>query len=299
MIEEYEIRRAGPEDSAALFVVHAALIATDAGQLLDWTQEFEARLETGARAWVAARGRRLAGYAFIDLIPGLPGVYDLSGGVVPARRRHGLGTRLLQNVRDGAGSGVRQLSCRVESLEDEAALFLLGRSFFVEHEECLLELTDLGRLPPIPTEPPGELINFPAEQAAAEFLRIYDESFTGLPWSQPYSVAEVAETLRRPEDLLFYVVDARPIGVVWHEMLSDGRGRVEPLGIARDYHGQGHGRRLLLAALHRLQGEGAEVIEIGLWRQNAIAMNLYKGLGFLEVANWYYLACDLEGLKAA
>jgi hypothetical protein len=54
----------------------------------------------------------------------------------------------------------------------------------------------------------------------------------------------------------------------------------------------------LLGALHSLRRQGARLVEIGLWRQNAVAMNLYQSLGFFETGNWYYLACDLDGLKA-
>lgn len=291
---QYEIRDYRPDDAAALFVAHAAIVAADAGQLLAWTHMLEERVETGGHVWLAARGKRLAGYAAIDSLPGLPGVVDLSGGVVPAWRRQGLGTRLLRHVETAAAPlGVRQLSCRVDSLEDEAARFLLGRGFFVEHEECLLELADLGGLPTEPTGPPGEIVTYPQARAVAEFRRLYERGFDGAPWSQPYSEAELAATLARPEDLLFLTRDEQPIGVVWHERLPDGRGRVEPLGIARERQGRGHGRRLLLAALHSLRRQGALLVEIGLWRRNDPAMNLYQSLGFSEVANWYYLAHDL------
>ena len=294
-----EIRAVGPEDVAALFVVHAAITPTDAGQLLAWTQGFEERLETGGRAWVVGRGRRLAGYAVVDPVPGLPGVYDLEGGIVPARRRQGLGARLLRRLQREAGkANMGQLSCRVAGLEDETARFLLKRDFYVEHEECLLELADLDGLPALPSELPVEMGTFPQAQAVREFGRIYEESFSGVPWSQPYTEAEVAAALARPEDLLFAVVGGTAVGVVWHELLPDGRGRIEPLGIARRHQGQGAGRGLLLAALHDLRRRGARSVEIGLWRQNTVAMNLYKSLGFLEVGNWYYLACAPEGLKA-
>ena len=114
---QFDIRAAVPDDAASLFVVQAALAPTDAGQMPAWTQEMEDRLESGGRAWVAARGRRFAGYALIDPLPGLPGVYDLSGGIVPARRRQGLGTQILRHVQDaGRELGVGRLSCRVESL---------------------------------------------------------------------------------------------------------------------------------------------------------------------------------------
>ena len=104
----------------------------------------------------------------------------------------------------------------------------------------------------------------------------------------------MAATLGRADDLLFATVEGQPVGVVWHERLPDGRGRVEPIGIAAAHQGQGHGRRLLLSALHSLRQQGAAPVEIGLWRTNDVAMHLYKGLGFSEVANWYYLARELR-----
>jgi len=290
----YEIREIRSDETAALFVVHAAITPTDAGQMLDWTQELEERLETGGRAWVVARGRRLAGYALIDPVPGLPGVYDLTGGIVPARRRQGWGGRLLEHAKTAAlEAGARQLSYRVNELADEPAPFLLKRGFCVEHEECLLEMDDLDGLPPVPDEPAADLITLPADETVAQFVRVYDTSFGDVAWAQPYSEAEVAASLVAADDLLFAFVDGAPVGVVWHEVLPDGRGRIEPIGIVAGQRGRGHGRRLLLAALHNLRRRGARVVEIGLWRQNAPAMNLYIGLGFKEAANWYYLACDV------
>lgn len=295
MIHEYEIREVGPDEAAALFILHAAIGPADADQLLPWTQELEAKLETGARAWAAVRGRRLAGYGLIDSLPGLPGVCDLSGGVAVAYRRRGLGGRLLGRIREAAREmGVAQLSCRVERLEDEAAAFLLHRGFSVEHEECLLELTALEELPHPAPDPTARLISLPREQAIPAFLQVYGEAFDGKPWSQPYTADEVDQSLIRAEDLLFIARDDRPIGVVWREQLPDGRGRIEPLAVSRDHQGRGHGRALLLAALHDFRRQRVGVVEIGLWRVNAVAMNLYKSLGFSEVANWYYLACSLR-----
>lgn len=294
--EAYEIRDYRPEDAAALFVLQAAIALIDAGDMLAWTQDIEGRVEAGGRVWVAARGRSLAGYAAVDSLPGLPGIYDLTGGVVPARQRRGIGGRLLAHaVAHAPALGARQLSCRVESLADEAARFLLQRGFALEHEECLLELGDLSALPP---PPDGDFRTLSRERAVAEFCRLYDRAFDGRPWSQPYSEAEVAAALERPEDILFTAVAGELIGVVWHQKLPDGRGRVEPIGIAREHQGQGYGRRLLLAALHSLRAQRATPVEIGLWRTNDTAMNLYKGLGFREVANWYYLARELGPMTA-
>lgn len=290
----FEVREIRPDETAALFVVHAAIAPVDAGQLLDWTQELEERLEAGSRAWVVARGRRLAGYAAADQLPGLPGVYYLTGGIVPARRRQGLGAMLLRHVQEvAADAGIRQLSCRVADLEDDTAGFLLRRGFHVEHEECLLALDDFSGLPPLPDEARLGLTVFPQAEAVAHFLQVYDDSFTGTAWSQPYTEAEVFALLAQPDDLLFAVIEGRPVGVIWHEMISTEIGRVEPLGVAHGYQGQGIGRRLLLAALEGLRQRGAREVQIGVWRTNHAAMALYTSLGFVESDNWYFLAHDV------
>src|SRR5690606_20185611 len=151
---QYEIRQAGADDTAAMFVIRAALSPIDAGLLMSWTQDLEERLESGSWAWVIASGRRLAGFAEIDPWPGHPGIANLFGGIVPARQRQGLGTRLLRHVQAEAKSkGIRLLSSRFADLEEEPAAFLLRRGFFVEHEECLMELAETVELPPAPHSP--------------------------------------------------------------------------------------------------------------------------------------------------
>jgi mycothiol synthase len=289
-----EIREAGPDDAATLFIVHAAIASADAGQLFEWTRLLEERLETGGRAWLGFRGRQVAGYALIDPLPGLPGVVDLTGGIIPAGQRQGWGSELLSEViAISRQAGIRQLSCRVDNLADGPATFLVKRGFTIDHEECLLQLADLSQLPPIPDHPPGNLITHSRPKAVAEFCRLYERSFTGLPWSQPYTEAEVESILSKAEDLLFMENSVETIGVAWLEELGDGQARIEPLGVAQNYQGSGHGRRLLLAALHEFRRRKGSVVEIGLWRDNAAAMRLYQSLGFIEVANWYYLAHDL------
>lgn len=291
-----EIRPAGVADVAELFVVQAAIVPTDAGHFLEGTRQLEDRLEPGGKTWVAGRGKTLIGYGFIDALPGLPGVYDLAGGIVPTWRRRGIGSRLLDHILAAArDAGAIRLSCRADDLTDETAGFLLGRGFYIEHEECLLELADLGQLPEVGPGPSGRIVTLPRDRAVAEFCRLYDRSFAGRRWSQPYTPGEVESLLVRAEDLLFLARDEAVIGVAWLELIDEGKARIEPIGVARAFQGQGHGRRLLVAALGELRRRGVRTVEIGLWRENAAAMRLYQSLGFSEVANWYYLATDLPG----
>jgi ribosomal protein S18 acetylase RimI-like enzyme len=294
----YAVKEIGPEELPGFVAVYAAVSPAYRPHINDLAASFAQQLATGGRMWVIGRdGQKPVGYAILDAVPGLPGVHDLQGGVVAVGRRRGLGAMLLEHVRAAAiAAGVGRLSARVEALEDETATFMLRRGFSVEHEEVLLERENFAPLPPIPADPPGDLVTYPRERAIREFCRVYQDSFAGTPWSQPYSEPEVDETLTQPENLLFIEVNGKAVGVAWHESMFNCRGRVEPLGIVPAYQRGGYGRRLLLAALHNLRQEF--FLEIGTWRQNTAALNLYESLGFLETQNWYYLACDLDGLKA-
>lgn len=296
---QYVVKEIGPHDMADFTSVYAAIATGGQSRPEAWAERFAEQLGWGGRVWVITQDKtKPAGYAILNPLPGLAGVYDLNGGIIPNGRGKGLGTVLLDGVRAAAAqSGAHRLSARVDDLEDETARFLLRRGFFVEHEECLLQLDSFDNLPPPPPSPPGDLVNYPRQRAIREFCRVYDESFHNTPWSQPYSEDEVEDALGEAEDMMFMEVGGRAIGVAWQQIISNGRGQLEPLGIVPAYRGRGYGRRLLLATLHSLHRR-VFAVEIGTWRSNTIALNLYKSLGFSEVQNWYYLACDLQGLKA-
>ncbi len=287
------IREYTPDDAASLFVLHASIVPTDSGQMVAWTQQLEDKIAVGGRVLVMVDGRRLVAYAALEPLPGLPGLWDLTGGTAVPWRRRGYGSQLLEAVKEqAAGAGARHLSSMVMTLTNEPARFLLERDFYVEHEECLLEL-DISR--PAPATPPSAatVITYNRREAMAHFLSVYEASFDGLPWSQPYSEEEVAGSLRHEDDLLFLAVDGQPVGVVWAELLPGYRGRIEPMGIAAAWQGRGLGQHLLAATIEHLRGRGAQTIEVGTWRSNKAALNLYKRAGFIETANWYYLSHEL------
>lgn len=292
---DFHVRPFASGDEAAMFTISATWDAADAGELVSWITRLEDSLEAGGAAWVAARGKRVGGYAIATPVPGLPGVFDLAGGVSTPWRRRGLGTRLLDAAKGEAQEyGARQLSCHTVDLDHETSRFLLARGFAVEHEECLLEV-DLARdLPPPVSMPELTLRTLTRERAVALFSHVYDQAFAGRPWSQPYTAAETDALLGDAADLLFAMRGDEPVGVAWIEMNAPDRGRIEPLGVVADHQGRGYGRWLLRSALAELRGRGARVVEVGLWRANTAASNLYKGAGFTEIANWYYLACDLS-----
>jgi ribosomal protein S18 acetylase RimI-like enzyme len=241
LFDTYDVRDYHPDDAAALFVVAAAIEPLDAGQLVAWTEELEGRVENGARVWLLARGRRLAGYALVEPLPGLPGVYDLSGGVVPARRGRGLGGRLLAHVAAQAPAWARATALgprraagrRGGRLPAAARLCYGARGVPAGASRPERPAVCARRVLVWPSS--ACRANRPSPSSAASMTR----AFAGRPWSQPYTEAEVAATLARADDLLFATVDGQPVGVVWHERLPDGRGRVEPIGIAAGHQGRG------------------------------------------------------------
>lgn len=288
------IRDYTPDDAAALFVLHASIVPADAGQMVGWTQLLEDKIAAGGQVLVMVDGRRPVAYAALEPLPGLPGLWDLTGGTGVPWRKRGYGSQLLEAAKERASlAGATNLSSMVLSLVDEPAGFLVKRNFYLEHEECLLELdsTEAALAPPL--LPAATVVNYKQREAIPRFLAVYEASFAGLPWYQPYSAEEVAGSLRHADDLLFLAVDGQPVGVAWAELLPGYRGRIEPMGIVTGYQGQGLGRYLLASTVEHLRGRGAQTIEVGTWRNNTAALNLYKRAGFIETANWYYLNYDL------
>jgi mycothiol synthase len=124
-------------------------------------------------------------------------------------------------------------------------------------------------------------------------MHLYDQSFGSHNWYQPYSAAEVAALLYRPQDLLFLYRENEPIGFAWAKMVEKGVGEIEPVGVLTHWQGRGYGRFLLQSAIHDLASRGADHIHIGTWAENAAALHLYRSLGFQPDHILTYLAYDL------
>jgi mycothiol synthase len=249
----------------------------------------------GGRAWVVRRGQSLAGYASVMPVPGLPGLYELDGFIAPAQRRQGVASAFLQTIIERlAGSDVSQLSYPVSSTETPAARFLLKNGFCAEHEEQLLVLDELSALPAVDPGPGLSLSTLACSQAIAHFRRLYEASFAGLAWFQPYEDdQEVARELADAGDLLFLADGDQPIGFLWLRWPDVQLAEIEPVGLLPAYRGRGLGRWLVVAGLRQAAQQGAGRVQTGLWRTNAVAWKLYRQLGFRPAGTTIYLAYDL------
>jgi len=248
-------------------------------------------MSNGGRAWVLTMNGSISGYAAVVPVPGLEGAMELEGFIRPDRRRQGAGSQLLAHLLDELKpSETRQISHCVTDLESAAAHFLRHHHFSSEHEEQAMIRTSLANLP---SRPDADLRHFARSRAIPLFCELYDKSFSGFPWFQPYTETEVAATLEEPADLQFLFLAEEPIGFVWIRWSNAETGEIEPLGVIQGFQGKGYGRTLLLAGLHDLASRGAREVKIGAWCDNHVAIALYESLGFRRAQIFTYLARDL------
>ena len=268
-----KIRRRQKTDTAVLNQLH---------QVINPTQPFPLT----RHRWLIEDNGEIVGYTAVYPVPGLDRVYNLDGGIVPPHRRQGLGSHLLQHVLDESSKlNIHQLSYCVTDLDSPTIHFLHHHNFFLEHEEWLLQFSPLlpGPFAPLPN---CHLQTYPSPIRL--FCQLYDQSFGGTPWCQPYSSEEVENTLDDPDDILFLFKGGQPIGFAW--LQGDA---IEPIGIVQGEWGKGYGRHLLLAALHKLQQWGAAQAHIGVWRSNQAAVHLYQSVGFQHQQTLTYLARNI------
>lgn len=277
------VRPYRPADRRALVTLHRP------------ARRLSRQLDAGGQGWVVSEGAAPIAYATLTPVPGLAGVVDLDCFVEPARRRQGAGSKLLQHVVAAARErGLRQLSHAVSTLEGEAAHFLLARGFYLEHEEWRLERSALQQLAALRLPDGVRLQRLGRLEAIRQFRALYERSFGGTPWYQPYTTdAEVGAELAQAGDLLFLLCEGEAAGFAWTRLAYGTVGEIEPLGIVPAFQGRGCGRVLLQAALHQLVRRGAERVQLGVWRRNQAALALYRGAGFRHTGTRYYLALDL------
>lgn len=135
--------------------------------------------------------------------------------------------------------------------------------------------------------------HLPPATAIPLFCQLYAACFTGLPWNQPFTEAEVVATVQKSEDLLFLMEDDTPIGFVWLRPQADRSVQLEPIGIIPAKQGQGYGHTLLHLVLSQLAEKGVTAVTLGVWASNILALHLYHSLGFHQTESIVYLAYNL------
>lgn len=66
-------------------------------------------------------------------------------------------------------------------------------------------------------------------------------------------------------------------------VLAQSPGEIQRLYVVEDWHGKGVAQDLMKACLEELQGQGADVVWLGVWERNPRAISFYQKFGFVEV----------------
>ena len=91
------------------------------------------------------------GYTAVWPVPGVEGLLEMNGGILPQYRRQGAGSQLLrQLIAECKQLPFDTLSCLVEDADTAVYHFLQHHRFWVEHEEWTMICKALTNLPPIP-----------------------------------------------------------------------------------------------------------------------------------------------------
>lgn len=282
------------DDSHDVAAVHNAVFPKDFFSPSEFAHYVFGMRVFGGQVWVL-NDDFVCGYASVSPIPGLQGVAEIDGCIAPKMQRKGLGTQLWQGVRDHLmGSSIKQVSHGLQSLHSSAALFLKKQGFFVEHEERILFFDDWANFQTLQIPIEFKILSFTRDKAIPLFCDLYERSFAGLPWYQPYTPKEVSETLIHATDLQFLMLGSKGIGFTWTRLDDQGIGLIEPVGIVPEYQQRGFGRYLLKQPMLHLRNRGAQRIEIGAWQDNQHALGLYRSLGFHHLRMNTYLAYNID-----
>jgi ribosomal protein S18 acetylase RimI-like enzyme len=242
------------------------------------------------RFWTITQYNQPIGYATLLPLPGLPNLFELTGGIDPQFQRQGAGSYLWRTMRQElGGTAVQQITYSVDNLKAAAAQFLRRHQFTLEHEEWTLQLQDLQAAEFAPSSRSGQLKKWGQATAVRTLPTLYDHCFVGTPWFQAYTAAEVAATWEPQDELWILIVGGQTIGFAWLHFPEPTRAEIEPIGIVKEKQGKGYGRFLLTSLLQQLQERDIETISLGVWANNETAVQLYQSVGFHHISSSYSL----------
>ncbi|GJM42278.1 MAG: hypothetical protein DHS20C20_25600 [Ardenticatenaceae bacterium] len=251
--------------------------------------------QANGRFWTITQQNEPIGYATLLPLPGLPNLFELTGGVAPQFQRQGAGSFLWQAMRDDLqGTAVHQISHTVDDLDTPAAHFLRHHQFELAHEEWTLQLANLPAAHVAPAKMEAKLNKLDRATAVRTLPTLYNRSFAHTAWHQPYSPDEVASTWQPTDELWTLSNSNKPIGFAWLHFPTPQKAEIEPIGIVKEMQGMGYGRFLLTSLLQTLQTRGFQTVSLGVWASNETAVHLYKSVGFRHVSSNFSLTYTLD-----
>lgn len=97
----------------------------------------------------------------------------------------------------------------------------------------------------------------------------------------------VPKGLKTPDHYFMYIVsDGRKIGSLWLEIRKKGgiEAYLWDIILEEEYRGKGHGKDAMTRIQRFAREKGASKISLNVFAYNDVARNLYKKLGFQDVA---------------
>lgn len=243
---------------------------------------------------LASIGDELLGYMFVHQERPISRIV-LEGGVLPAHRGKGVGTRLF----DWALECGRQASATIAHVaaqegDTDQTAFLEARGFtLVRHH---VQMRWSGDSVPEPKLPEG--FSFRPFQAGDEagLTEAQNAAFSTQWGFSPNTVEQVAYSVNMsrsdPGGVALLMAGDEVAGYCWTQTAGEDTsivGSVLMVGVHPKHQGKGLGRAVLFCGMGSLLQRGTQVIELTVDRDNAAAGELYTSVGFVKTGGqeWY------------
>ena len=250
---------------------------------------------------LASTGDTLLGYMLVSQERPIKRIV-LEGGVLPAHRRKGVGTRLF----DWALECGRQASASIAHVaalegDSEQIAFLEGRGFTLvrRHEQMRWS----GDTVPEPNLPEG--FSFRPFQPGDEagLTEVQNAAFSTQWGFSPNTAEQVAYSVNMsrsdPGGVVLLMAGNEVAGYCRTQTAGEEThivGSVLMVGVHPKHQGKGLGRAVLRCGMRLLLERGTHVVELTVDRDNVPARELYTSAGFVKTAGqeWYeaVLAAD-------
>ena len=222
-----------------------------------------------------------------------PGNFDMY--VVPQRRRHGLGSRLLAHLEQAAvGRGYPVLETTIAQEDGQSTEFLLRHGFGVVGKSMHLTLDDIASSPSA-GPPDGYSVMSLAEMGeppdlymdTANRLGSYDIGFSLI---RPEDMENLVSSPHWEPQGVFFSFDpmGRIVGVIRSSGARAGRGYLHEIRLEPGSRGIGLGRAMLGAALGYLAQNGVQSADLDASGDQTAAYALALRAGFQVTRHWLH-----------
>jgi mycothiol synthase len=201
--------------------------------------------------------------------------------VAPARRRAGIGSRLLRHIAEMDAPEPALLQCLCPERWEAKAAFLAARGFAVIEHELDMARDAAGEAPRLRDVAIRALAD-PAPEAAAALGALHNRAYAGDPASVRLDAAAAA-ALFAGAALLVAELRGHIIGFC-HVELGRAESWIENLVVAPERQGRGVGTALVAAALDLAARRACPRMRLAVSDRNAAAYVLYRRLGFAVIA---------------